>query len=113
MTWQEANTYCQKEENGTLLQIWNELQFDFIRMELGFLYDHVQIPRWWTSGTDAEKEGAWRWASSLVPVGDFIWDSIEPNEGLNGNCLYLYAGHTFLGCDNPCSASYAVICEKK
>ena len=113
MTWREANTYCQKEENGTLLQIWNELQFDFIRMELSFLYDHVKVPYWWTSGTDAGKEGAWRWASSLVAVGDFIWYSADPNDGLNGNCLYLNAYVDGMGCDSRCSSTYAVICERK
>ena len=113
LTWEEANIYCQEEENGTLLQIWNELQLDFVRMELGFLFDHVQVERWWTSGTDAGREGTWRWASSLVPVGDFIWASSQPNNGLIGNCLYLYQGHDFLGCDAACSSQYAAICERK
>ena len=113
MTWEEANNYCQQDENGTLLQIWNELQFDFIRMELGFIYDHVQVGSWWTSGTDAGKEGVWRWAASLVPVGDFIWHSGQPNDGLNGNCLYLTAS-SFLGYDGRCSTSkLAVICERR
>ena len=114
MTWEEANIYCQDSENGTLLQIWSELQFDFIRMELAFIYDHAQVQRWWTSGTDAGKEGTWRWAASLVPVGDFIWYSSEPNDGLNGNCLYLFHDHDFLGHDTGCSThNFAVICERK
>ena len=113
MTWEEANNYCQQDENGTLLQIWNELQFDFIRMELGFIYDHVQVGSWWTSGTDAGEEGGGRWAASLVPVGDFIWHSSQPASGLNGNCLALYQGYEFLGDDDPCSSKKGVICERK
>ena len=113
LTWEEANVYCQEEENGTLLQIWNELQFDFIRMELGFLFDHVQVERWWTSGTDAGKEGTWRWASSLVPVGDFMWQPGQPDAGLSDNCLYLAESGDFFGYDMPCSNHYAAICERK
>ena len=113
LTWEEANIYCQEEENGTLLQIWNELQLDFVRMELGFLYDHVQVPRWWTSGTDVGKEGIWRWASTLVPVGDFIWYSSEPTGGLASNCLYLAQSGDFVGYDGSCSNLFAAICERK
>ena len=113
LTWEEANIYCQEEENGTLLQIWNELQFEFIRMELGFLSDHVQVERWWTSGTDAGKEGTWQWASSLVPVGDFIWYPGQPQGDPYLNCLYLYQGSDFFGRDNTCSSNFAAICERK
>ena len=118
MTWEEANIYCQEIENGTLVQIWNQLQLDFIRMELGFLYDHVQVPFWWTSGTDAGKEGVWRWASSLAPVQDFLWNPSgfhEPNGGLNENCLCLRHDRDFFGGDITCSRSVetGIICERK
>ena len=116
MTWEEANIYCQEIENGTLVQIWNQLQLDFIRMELDFLYDHVQVPLWWTSGTDAGKEGVWRWVPSLAPVQDFLWNPSgfhQPNGGLNENCLCLRHDRDFFGGDLRCSFELAVICERK
>ena len=113
LTWEEANTYCQKEE-GSLLQIWNELQLDFVRMQLSFLYDHVPMQRWWTAGTDAGKEGEWRWTTSLAPVADFIWQTDQPSGGLSENCLYLYYQIGFMGGDYPCTSNIpAAICERK
>ena len=114
-TWEKANDYCQVQENATLLEIWTELQLDFVRNELIFLTDHEESRDWWTSGTDQGREGHWYWASSLSPVADFVWDEDEP-DGPAQNCLvllddYLFRGHD-IGCDGGGNIVFP-ICQKK
>merc|ERR1711988_62198 len=92
-SWEEANVYCQKIEQATLVEIGNEQQLDFIQMELDLLGGDY----WWTSGTDAGREGpslgwgAWTWwgtssGTRMSPVGGSIttvsafpedWDTSE------------------------------------
>ena len=40
-TWEEASNWCQHpDNNASLLEIWSELQLDFVRSELTFLQDN-------------------------------------------------------------------------
>ena len=72
-TWDKANTYCQTIENTTLIEIANEDQWAFLLMQIKFQADHEGSKDWWTSGTDAGKNGNWIWASTLTPVGNYMW----------------------------------------
>ena len=114
-TWEEANSYCQTEENATLLEIWTTLQSDFISSELE---DHEDKRTWWTSGTDIGREGEWYWASSGASVGDFIWSSYnnQPTGGTAYNCLLLFYESLFYeykGYDYTCTSDTYPICQKK
>ena len=55
---------------------------------------------WWTGGN---LEDDWTWAKSKKPVGDFVWASGQPNGGKGENCLFLYQGRSYEGCDLPCT----------
>ena len=117
-TRERANDYCQVQENASLLEIWTELQLDFVRNELIFLTDHEESRDWWTSGTDQGREGQWYWASSLAPVADFIWEEGQPDsDGGQQNCLALLARDPFMGhdvtCDNSGHNPIFPICQKK
>merc|ERR1712130_467193 len=115
-TWEEANSYCQTEENANLLEIWTSLQSDFIISELILLEDHEDQRAWWTGGTDIGREGEWFWVSSGASVGDFVWSSNmnEPDGSTQLNCLYLnYGQWEYKGSDNPCTSNYYPICQKK
>ena len=57
-TWEEASSWCQHpDNNASLLEIWSELQFDFVRSELMFLQDNGVDGDWWVGGTDLGREG--------------------------------------------------------
>ena len=117
-SWERANDYCQVQENATLLEIWTELQLEFVQNELFFLTDHEESRDWWTSGTDQGREGHWYWASSLSPVADFVWDENQPDSasGKQQNCLALVDTFLFRGHDIMCDGeAYLVfpICQNK
>ena len=115
-TWQQANVYCQKEENATLLEIWTSLQSDFISNELMLLEDHESPRNWWTGGTDIGREGEWYWVSSGASVGDFVWASYnnEPNGNTNYNCMILSPSPwEYKGNDIYCTNGHFPICQKK
>ena len=114
-TWEEANNYCQRDENALLVEIWTSLQLDFIRTELTLLMDHESARDWWTSATDLAREGEWYWASSGAPVGDFVWHNNEPNGGTNENCMMLFNGYDFLGDSYDCNYTdrFYPICQIK
>ena len=107
-TWEEANVYCQKVEQATLVEISNEQQLDFIQMEMSLLGGDY----WWTSWTDAGREGAFAWMGSLELVGDFIWYQNEPSGGYDHNCLCLTRGLGYYGADCDCSYQTQVVCQQ-
>ena len=65
---------------------------------------------WWTGGTDIGREGNWTWVSSQEAVGDFLWYSGQPNDGIIGNCLYLQTG-SYEGYDYSCTSQLYPICQ--
>ena len=67
--------------------------------------------RWWTGGNDIESEGNWTWAKSKQRVGDFVWESGQPNAGISDNCLYLHYSWSYKGGDEPCTYMKYPICQ--
>ena len=113
VTWEEAADFCQAPENdASLIEIWSEVQLDFVKSKLMFLQDNGVDEDWWTGGTDLGSEGHWYWAESGAPVGDFIWDFLQPMFGDRNNCLGLGSGG-FRGYDFRCGVSVYFICQKK
>ena len=87
--WEEATSYCQSDEmNASLVEIWTELQLDFVISELMFLAQNGIDDDWWIGATDLGREGQWYWAHSLATGGDFIWNSI-PSHTVYANCALL------------------------
>merc|ERR1711971_58000 len=103
--WEEATSYCQSDAmNASLVEIWTELQLDFVRSELMFLAQNGIDNDWWIGATDQGREGQWYWANSLATVGDFIWNASPPNN-VNLNCALLENGGEFLAQSHTCAAS--------
>lgn len=44
-TWEGANSYCEGEENATLVEITSEMQFGFLQMQLKFLQVQYGVMR--------------------------------------------------------------------
>ena len=115
-TWEEASNLCQHpDNNASLLEIWSELQLDFVRSELMFLQDNGVSSDWWTGATDLGREGRWFWIGSLATVGDFVWYSTQPNGATPYNCMMLEDNPAwgFLGNDYYCTREFYFICQKK
>ena len=113
VSWEDALSWCQHPDNDALLlEIWSELQLDFIRSELMLLQDNGVDNDWWTGGTDLGREGRWFWIGTLATVGDFVWQSNEPNGGTGENCLELRS-FNFLGNDYACFNERYFKCQRK
>ena len=104
MAFEDASVSC-FHSNSSLVEIWTELQLDFLRSELNFLANSGISAYWWTSATDLGREGHWYWASSLAPVPEFVWASSpnpQPNGGPNQNCARLEKFSDFMTADIEC-----------
>ena len=102
-TWDAANNRCQSL-GGTLVQINNEAQLEFLMFQLQFLEGLGGSKWWWTSGTDAGVNGVWKWATSSSPVGDFVWAWGFPNAD-KYNCLVLAPSIYYKGLNYDCAGS--------
>ena len=100
-SWDGANNFCQAQPNATLIKLTSEDQMRFIQNQLTFLADHEGPRSWWTSGTDAGRNGQWHWASSLEPVGSYVWQDLYPS-GATDNCLFLNSDYGFEGENYNC-----------
>merc|ERR1711934_79433 len=114
LTWDDANTMCQKNTNGTLVDIVTEMQMGFLQMELEVIAnaegtEHV----WWTAGTDVGINGRWIWATTLTAVEDYVWQSSYPDASAGYNCLSLGSGFGYLGYNRPCDQMRMAICQIK
>merc|ERR550519_406365 len=102
MTWYDANTYCQKVENGILVEIQTAEQFEFLIIQAELVDGLVGGHHYWTGATDQGREDQWYWVNSLTPVGDFMWHSGEPGSGHEYNCMVLWYSAAYEGFDRPC-----------
>ena len=118
VSWEDALSWCQHPDNNALLlEIWSELQLEFIRSELMLLQDNGVDNDWWTGGTDLGREGHWFWIGTLATVGDFLWNKStnEPNGDTVENCLALWnsTNFNFRGNDCRCYNEQYFICQRK
>merc|ERR1712147_268231 len=112
MTWEEAYISCKKYSNATLVEIQSEVQMGFLQMELDVIDNAMGAKhRWWTAGTDVGREGQWYWATTLTEVGDFVWLTGQPNNGITANCLYLHPSYGYEGLDEPCINKWYPVCQ--
>ena len=112
-TWEEASQYCQTTANASLVEMLNVEQHDFVKMELEFLEAHEDRGTWWTSGLDLGREGEWYWSSSLYPVGEFMWETNEPNGGITQNYMGIYSQYEPMGYDNINTSKRFPLCQRK
>merc|ERR1712223_402188 len=96
-TWEEASVSCYLSNNSTLVEIWTELQLDFLRSELTLLANTGVWTRWWTSGTD------------------FVWYPGQPARGHLENCSYFDQWQDFMIGDIGCGVKSNIypICQIK
>ena len=87
---------------------------DFVISQLQLLEEHKGTNFWWTGGIDIGREGAWYWASTLTPVGDFIWQSGMPRNNTDWNCMLLSPSMNYKAQDHYCNnAPCYAICQKE
>ena len=118
-TWDAANNRCQTL-GGTLVEIENEKQLEFLQFQLQFMEGLQGTRWWWTSGTDAGMNGVWRWATSFSPVGDFVWSWPFPDQDGDTwpgyNCLVLAPQFYYKGMNYDClgpDGNEFPICQRK
>ena len=113
LTWLEANARCQDYGHARLVEVYDDLQLDFLAMELSLLDDQGQDGHhWWTAGNDIGCEGNWTWMGSHISVEEYMWGSNHPAENTASNCLGLFYGLDYRGVDIPCRATSYPICQK-
>merc|ERR1712236_25302 len=114
-TWEGAASSCQ-DSGASLLEIWTELELDFVRTWLQAFADSGIDDDWWIGGTDQEREGEWYWVGTLAPVPEFVWYPEGPDHGTSQNCLMMENsiahGGNFFGNDYICSIEEYFICQK-
>lgn len=100
-------TLSTKKENDQLRDYFNERIWG-----RGPVYDQVY---WylWTSGTDVEKEGVWKWATTGNNFTDSSWGSDEPGGGRGENCMEMrmVTSDDCLWNDTICDLKKPYICE--
>ena len=124
-TWDEASKLCQGL-NGTLVEIEDEMQMEFLQMQLQLLEGPDATRPFWAGGrTDNDQEpdlkGDWKWATSSSPVGDFVWGERWPIDAQRASCLMLapsmdYKGSNYYCGDNihlPSNYHHHPLCQMK
>ena len=107
-----AKRYCQNR-TAHLVEVLNQEQLDFIRMQLQVLKEQQGTSNWWGGATDEATEGTWIWPQSQASVGDFIWGGNDPDGGESQDyfCFYASYSYDYMGIDCP-DASHQLICQK-
>lgn len=82
MSWSEAESYC-RGLGGHLATITSQAEMDFIRQLNGLKKNY----NYWLGGSDAEKEGEWKWVTGEAWTYTF-WGSGQPDNS------QLYSGVT-------------------
>ena len=111
-SWDLAGAFCQEEQDGTLVEVLNVDQLDFLVMQLGILAAHGGGTWWWLGATDTSREGDWVWMASLSPVEQFVWYVNNPNDRTSSSCMTMYSTHGSAQ-DASCQTTFKPICQKK
>ena len=98
----DAYVFCKRlDSRARLMEIHLEEEMDYLRVIIdreGGDGDYL----FWLGGTDRGLEGSWIWENSRVAVSEFVWIDNEPNNGIDGNCLYWRYDFNG-GADAPCT----------
>merc|ERR1712098_222258 len=113
LTWLDANSYCQTQEDAVLVEILTEEQHQFVKSMLSMLEEHEGQKNWWTGGNDIGREGKWSWISSQTPVGDFLWHTGYPIRNMTDiNFMYLHSSWGYESADTTILRKLYPICQK-
>jgi len=103
-TWLEAYSAC-NAKGSSLISIETKGEEFLINMHITYLYEDAS---YWTSGSDIESEGQYKWTATGNYFEYTNWCSGEPANG-NGieDCIHLYhVGKTTCWNDAACNANY-------
>ena len=106
LSWTDASLQC-KFQGANLIEILSLEELNYVRAELAGKMKGKCV---WTDGSDAIKEGKFKWYNSLKPVESWIWRRGEPN---GGNFICLYNDGFFMAADCPDTNHENYICQKK
>lgn len=105
MTWFQARDYCYSI--GACLACPKTKEYVDFCSEIAMKYSAGAI---WLGGSDAAKEGDWRWIIDNSKIEYTKWNSGEPNNSGNEDCLQVYP-NSGLWNDLNGTQSYPFICE--
>ncbi|XP_047737363.1 macrophage mannose receptor 1 isoform X2 [Hyalella azteca] len=114
-SWTAARLTCSLNNSGRLAYVDNcHLLGDLA----AYLVDNDISPTtgYWIGIHDHEAEGIFRFTDgTLAPLTTPLWgftnDTMEPNGGLDENCVAMIAADDFFLHDEDCDAALAVLCE--
>ncbi|XP_061185305.1 C-type lectin lectoxin-Phi1-like [Saccostrea echinata] len=109
-TWIESQVWC-SDIGGKLAEIETEEENTFIvnntLSEASTIGASV-----WVGGTDEEREGVWKWASTNANITFTNWSPDEPNNILDHeHCLELAGMEAWSWNDNYCKNKRRFLCE--
>ncbi|XP_077965975.1 uncharacterized protein LOC120336006 isoform X2 [Styela clava] len=109
-TFFESQQSCAKN-GSTLVEIKTNALEIFINQKLS------DSNNFWTSGSDLEEEGSWKWGDgTAIDINDDNWEKWsggnEPNGGKIENCLIKYASVNYKWVDYDCNQLSGYICQR-
>ncbi|KAM9426295.1 ladderlectin-like isoform 2-T3 [Pholidichthys leucotaenia] len=111
MTWRNAQAHC-ASMNANLASVRCTKEYNFVRQLTRNAARYDQLC--WIGGTDAKKEGAWKWSDgSRFTYGKWCWN--EPNNyRRRKDCLQMNFKKSGRKCWNAafCGLSYPSVCTK-
>lgn len=113
MSHSNATTLCETM-NASLLEVHTQPQMEVIVNMLKVVEPFLGRSTWWTGGSNLGHEDEWRWTTSKLPVGRFVWGAGQPGGQVDHNYLCLSYKDEYLGgdCYNNCTWGHP-ICQKK
>ncbi|XP_062614104.1 collectin-11-like [Saccostrea cucullata] len=107
--WDYAQVLC-SDIGGSLAEIETEEEFTSLNYTLRVV--KKLKADLWIGGTDKDREGVWKWASSNTPIKLTFWRLGEPNNSQNNeHCLEMQLHNGYLWNDKNCGSDLRFLCE--
>lgn len=88
-TWDQAYFTCQLGFQGYLAEIGSAQEQTNIASYVKAVIDPAEEYAWWIGATDIIEEGSFRWMTTGNEVTYTYWDSGEPNDVNNEDCIFM------------------------
>ena len=99
MSWHDAHAHCQNL-NGDLASFFSQEEVDGIPTAVGDKFH-------WIGLNDQLKENIWVWSDGSTTTW-LNWKNGQPNDGEQGNCVYMKKGKLY---DNLCHEGWPFLCK--
>ncbi|XP_064202686.1 lactose-binding lectin l-2-like [Anguilla rostrata] len=107
--WVQAESFC-VSQGGNLASVHSAEEFQFLK-DLCKAADPQENP-FWIGLTDCQKEGTWMWSDGSK-VDYQRWNSGEPNNLSDEDCVHSNWSVQKMWNDIPCTYQYRFICVQR